>query len=110
MPHTLAFDEGTQHRDIFGELSTIYDTDVHKSGTESHNSLGISERYHEPLCKTFLKLFEDHPSLKKDFLLAIATKAINDTLGPEGIVPFALVFGEFPSIRAFIGPNMPRQD
>ena len=44
MPHAIAIDEGTQHRDMFGELSTIYDNDVQKSGTESHNSLGIGER------------------------------------------------------------------
>ena len=29
---------------------------------------------------------------------------MNDTLGPEGIVPSALAFGEFPSIRTFYGP------
>ena len=40
--------------------------------------------------------------------MAISTKAINDTLGPEGIVPSAFVFGELPSIRAFIGPKVPR--
>ena len=107
MLHTIAVDEGTQHSDIFGELSKIYDIDVQKSGTESHNSLGIGERYHDTLRKTFLKLPEDHPNLKKDILLAIAIKAINDTLGPEGIVLSALVFGEFPSIRAFIGPKVP---
>ena len=33
---------------------------------------------------------------------------MNDTLRPEGIVPSAHVFGEFPSLRAFRGPIVPR--
>ena len=82
---------------------------LQKSGTESHNSLGIGERYHYPPRKTFLRLCEDHPRLRKDVLFAIYMKVINDTLGPEGIVPSALVLGEFPSIRAFIGLKVPRE-
>ena len=55
MPHSIAVDDRTQHRDILGELSNIYGIDIQKSDTESRNSLGISERYHGPLHKTFLK-------------------------------------------------------
>ena len=36
----------------------------------------------------------------------MAVKAINDTLGPEGIVPSSLVFGEYPSIRSFLGAKL----
>ena len=36
-------------------------------------------------------------------------KACNDSLGPEGIVPSALVIGTYPSIRSFIGPKLPKQ-
>ena len=32
---------------------------------------------------------------------------MNDSLGPEDIVPSALVFGEFPSLRTFQGPVIP---
>ena len=74
MPHTIALEEETQLCDIFGELSTIYDIDVQKSCTEAHKSLSIGEIYHEPLFETFLKLREDHPSLKNDVLLAIDTR------------------------------------
>ena len=87
MPHTIVVDEGAQHRDMFGELLKIYDIYIQKSGTGPQNSLSIGEKYHKSLCKTFLKLQEDHPSLKKDLVLTIATKKINDNLGPECIVP-----------------------
>ena len=74
---------------------------MQKSESEAKNSFGIGERCHERLRKTFLKLREDFQSLKKDVLLEIATETINEALGTEVIVPSALVFGEFPSIRTF---------
>ena len=77
MLNKIAADEGIRHRDIFGELSTIYDINCQKIGTESHNSFSISERYHDPLRKAFLRLREDDPSLKNDVLLARNTKEIN---------------------------------
>ena len=50
----------------------------------------------------------DHPKLKKEFLLSLALKACNDTLGAEGVVPTALLFGEFHSLRSFLEPKVPR--
>ena len=41
-------------------------------------------------------------------LIAIAINPINDTLGPEGFAPSALVFGEFPSFISILGPVLPR--
>ena len=46
--------------------------------------------------------------MQRQVLLAPAVKAMNDTLGPEGIVPSSLVFGEYPSLRSFVGPVLPR--
>ena len=33
---------------------------------------------------------------------------MNDTLGPEGIVPSAIVLRDFSSLRSFTGPVVPR--
>ena len=33
----------------------------------------------------------------------------NDTLGPDGIVPSTIVFGEFLTVRTILGPWVPRQ-
>ena len=46
--------------------------------------------------------------MQRQVLLALAVKAMNDTLGPEGFVPSSLVFGELPSLRTFVGPVIPR--
>ena len=108
MPNMFIVDEGSQFRKTFAELATLEDITINKSGVEAHHALGIGERYHKPLRDTYLKLKVDHPSLQRQMLLALAGKAINDTLGSEGVVPSALVFGEFPSLRTVSGPLVPR--
>ena len=108
LPHTIMVDAGSVFRETFAEIAELHDVKTARTGVQSHNSLGIGERYHKPLRDTYRKMRVDFPSMPKPTLLAIAVKAINDTLGPEGIVPSALVFGEFPSIRNFLGPKVPR--
>ena len=50
----------------------------------------------------------DHLKLKREFLHSLAIKACNDTLGTEGVVPSALVFREFPSLRSLLRPKVHR--
>ena len=40
----------------------------------------------------------DHPGAAKELVLQLSVKAMNYKLGPEGHVPSALVFGEYPKI------------
>ncbi len=93
---------------VFGDLTALHDINLEESGIQSHNSIGIGDRYLNPLHDTFRKLKIDHFSMQRRLLLAFAIKAMNVTLGPEGTVPSALVFGEFPSLKAFAGPVIPR--
>ena len=85
--YTIAVDEVSQFRKVFAELTAIHDVNVQKSGVESHNSLGVGERHHKPLHDIYRKPKIDHPKLQRQILLALSVKAINDTLGPEGLVP-----------------------
>lgn len=41
----------------------------------------------------------EHPNSNKKLALSIAVKSMNDTLGLEGLVPSALVFGEYPQVH-----------
>lgn len=66
------------------------------SGVESHNAIGSGERYHAPLRRIYLKILEDYPHLDQDIALQLSVKSINDTMGPEGLVPSLLVFGQLP--------------
>ena len=46
--------------------------------------------------------------MQRQLFLALAVKSIDGTLGPEGIVPSALVFEDFTSLRSLCGPVVPR--
>ena len=101
-------DERSQFRELFAELAAIHGVEIERSGIQLHHSLGIGERYHKLLRDTNRKLKIDHPSMQRQLLLALAVKAMNGILGPEGIVPSALVFGEFPSLRSISNPSLAR--
>jgi hypothetical protein len=60
---------------------------------EAHHSIGIVERYHTPLRQAFEIITKELPRVSKQFVLQIAIKAVNDTAGPDGLVPTLLVFG-----------------
>lgn len=78
-----------------------------QTGVEAHSSLNIGERLHQTLRQAFRKLRLDHPKIGIRLLLSVAVKALNDTIGPDGVVPSALLFGEYPLIRTFDKPRMP---
>ena len=80
---------------------------IELSGVESHNSLSAGEKYHDPLRRIYEKILFDNPSMKPDFILSTAVKAMNDTMNCDGLVPSLLVFGvlpRFPSFRTAL-PN-----
>ena len=60
---------------------------------ESHNSLGVGERYHEPLKRIYKKLKEEEPDMEPVLRLSIAVHSLNNTASPEGLIPSLLVFG-----------------
>ncbi|KAA8494733.1 Retrovirus-related Pol polyprotein from transposon [Porphyridium purpureum] len=78
---------------------------------EAHWHLGIAERFHEPLRKVYLRISRDQPALDADTILSIATRAMNNTVGPEGMTPALLVFGCLPrlSIRPENAPHDSRE-
>ena len=80
LPESGMVDEGAQFRNVFAKLTALHDIKMEKSGIQSHNSLGVGERYQKPFRDTYLKLKLDHPSMQRQIILALATKAMNDTL------------------------------
>ena len=53
------------------------------------------ERYHGPVRRAYQIISKELPDLGKDTALQIAFKAVNNTAGPDGIVPTLLVFGAY---------------
>jgi hypothetical protein len=71
-------------------------SDVSEMLTEAYNSIGKVERYHAPLRRAFDILTKELPRTSREARLQTAVKAVNDTAGPDGLVPTLLVFGAFP--------------
>jgi hypothetical protein len=78
------------------------------SGVESHNSLGLGERMHEPLRRIYRKVSYDFPTAPPAIVLKCATKALNDTMGENGLVPSLLVFGIVPMFP-ILSSKLPEQ-
>ena len=108
LPNKIRVDQGTAFGASFISLTKASDVDVVRTGIESHSSMGIGERYHAPLRNTFRKLKLEYPRVKPSLLLSMSVFAMNNTLGPEGVVPSVLVFGEFPSLRTLHEAPIPK--
>ena len=67
--------------------------DIKHTGTESYNSLGNGKTYHSFLRRIYNKAKNEHREIENELVLQIKIKVINDTAGPEGLVPTLLVFG-----------------
>lgn len=106
LPNRILTEQGTAFGDSFVYLAAVCNVQVDHTGVEAHSSLGLGERYHQPLRNTFRKLKLDFPSVDNDILLQLSIKSMNDTLGLEGLVPSALMFGEFPQVvRSATSPS-----
>jgi hypothetical protein len=74
---------------------------------EAHNSVGLVERYHAPLRRAY-EIIQDElkdENINKEMILQMAVKAVNDTAGPNGIVPTLLVFGAYPRLTEMDPPS-----
>ena len=107
LPNRMLVDQGSYFGETFATLGALSNVDVKDTGVEAHSSLGLGERYHQPLRNTYRKIMSEHPLTPPASALAASVKALNDTLGPEGLVPSALVFGEFPPM--FTNSESPAQ-
>ena len=65
---------------------------------QSHNSLGLCERYCSIIRRAYNKLKENSPSLNKETRLWLAVHAVNNTTGQDGLTSTILVHGAVPRI------------
>jgi len=71
---------------------------------ELYNSIKIVERYYGPLWRAYQIIITKIPKISMEIALQMAFKAINDTAGPEGLVPILLVFGAYPQMVKLDAP------
>ncbi|OXV05628.1 hypothetical protein Egran_06604 [Elaphomyces granulatus] len=91
---------------------------VSKEFKQYANSLAITtkavpvevvERYHSVLKRVYAVVVADIPEINKnnygkELALQMAVKAVNDTAGPDGLVPTLLVFGAYPKMSQLDPP------
>lgn len=103
-PDKIKVDQGSAFTSVrWTRLCDRVGVTVQESGIEHHNALGSGERYHDPLRRIFRKIRHESPNMSLELALRTAVKAMNDTLGPEGLVPTLLVFGclpRFPTVSS----------
>lgn len=98
MPHRILVDQGSGFGEAFAQLCLKGGVEVQRNGIEAYASLNIGEQYHQPLRTVYRKLRSVHTGADKHLTLEMTVKAMNDTLGPNGVVTSIIVFGEHPSV------------
>jgi transposase InsO family protein len=74
-PFVIRHDQGTPFTAVgFQKWAGEAGITCHPVATEQTNSLGIGERIHSPLRRTYLKLRQEHPNMSKGLLLDAAVK------------------------------------
>lgn len=61
--------------------------------------MSIVERYQEPIRSAFRIINIEIPSIDQECALQYAVKSVNDSFGPEGLLPTLLVYGALPRLR-----------
>jgi hypothetical protein len=93
-PDSIVTDAGTNFASReFRQLAQSMAIEVKEVPVQAHNSVGLVERYHTPLRRAWEIIrdeLKDEP-INKETILQMAVKAINDSAGPDGIVPTLLV-------------------
>jgi hypothetical protein len=98
-PASVLCDQGSVFlSESFSENCAFLEIVLRNTGTESHNSLGVGERYHAPLRKVYQRVRSENPYVPLSSYLAAAIHAMNCTAGPEGLIPSLLVFGVIPKL------------
>jgi len=63
---------------------------------KAYNSIKKVERYHAPLCHVYKIISLELEDASEELTLQIAVKAINNSTGPDRLVPTLLVFSAYP--------------
>ena len=72
---------------------------------EAHHSIGIVERYHAPIRRAYSIIITEIRDLEPEMALQMAFKAINDTTGPDSLVPTLLVYSAYPRMTEHDTPS-----
>jgi hypothetical protein len=106
-PDQITHDAGTNFASLeFKSTARTMGIVCREVPVEAHWSIGKVERYHAPLRRAY-EIFDNElkGKVSDEQKLQMACKAINDTAGPDGLVPTLLVFGAMPRLTETSPPT-----
>lgn len=74
---------------------------------KSSNFMTIVERYLQPIRRAFSVIRKESAGLDEEFALQMVVKSINDSVGPNGLVPTLLIYGALPRLGLPHDANKP---
>lgn len=105
-PDLISTDAGKQFTSReFKQYAANMGTTVKTVPVEAHHSIGLVERYHGPLRRVYTIITTEIPDIDPELALQMAFKALNDSAGPNGLVPTLLVFGAYPRMTDMDAPS-----
>lgn len=108
-PDVIVHDAGTNFDSAeFRQNASGMTIQVKCIPVEAPQYVGLIERYHGPFrraLETITEELKDNPT-SKDIRLQMAIKSINDSVGPNGLIPTLLVFGAFPRLSQNDAPSL----
>ncbi|KAF4471164.1 Ribonuclease H [Fusarium albosuccineum] len=111
-PDIISHDAGTNFDSAeFRAEAKLAGITINQIPVEAHWSIGKVERYHGPLRRAYeiIRSETKKAETSQEACLQMAVKAINDTSGPDGLVPTLLVFGAYPRISKDSPPTASQQ-
>lgn len=87
---------------IFRGITTSHGIRIQFVVISSHNSIEEGKQYHQSLQLVLLALLKHHYILDIETTLRISIKFLNNTIGPNGLVPTLLGFETFPTFQQLI--------
>ena len=88
----------------FKEYATIMGIITKGVPVKAYNLIGIVKHYHSPLQRVYQIIIVKILNINKDAALQMAFKTINNSIGPNRLVPTLLVFGAYPRITNLDAP------
>jgi hypothetical protein len=83
----------------FVDNAKIMAIKIEEIPVKAHYFIGNIEKYHAPVKRAFEIITADFGNtITLEHILQMAVKAVNNTAGPNGLVPTFFVFGTFPRI------------
>jgi hypothetical protein len=65
------------------------------ASVKAHNSVGIVKHYYSPVWCVYSIITTEIYNIDRDMALQMAFKAINDSAGPDSLIPTLLVFSAY---------------